>query len=305
MNTILFTKEDIITADKIQKEFTEIYYKADVIYLNEPMCWRDKWFYPPFHNMPIILSGHSDYPMTDNLVEYFNPRVWYAANNQTTKSNVVTLPLGITNEDEPNSYTHKVYGNLDIMVDVMRENRIIKNLVYMNFSIHTYPKERQVIWNNYSNKEWVTTGTHEVSMEGRAQFLRDIRSHSFVFCPRGNGLDTHRLWETLYMGSIPIVMRDIGYSAFEDLPILFVDDWDNITPEFLEECKKNIEDNMMQGKYNMEKLKVSYWINHIKKTLLLQEKEQEEEDARIEKEREKKLKDIEEQANIIPFGVSP
>jgi hypothetical protein len=28
----------------------------------------------------------------------------------------------------------------------------------------------------------------------------------FVACPRGNGIDTHRFWETLYRGSIPIVV---------------------------------------------------------------------------------------------------
>ena len=285
MNNMVFTKEDIITADKFMNEFKEIYYKADVIYLNEPMWWRDRWFYPPFHNMPVIISGHSDYPMTDNLAEYFTPNIWYAANNQTTKSNVITLPLGITNEDEPDSYVHKVYGNLDIMVELMNEPRVIKNLVYMNFSIHTFPKERQVIWNNYSNKEWVTTGNHEVTMEGRANFLREIKSHSFVFCPRGNGLDTHRLWETLYMGGIPIVMRDVGYKAFEDLPILFVDNWNNITPEFLEEFKKKVEENMKHGKYPMEKLKVGYWIRHIKNSVAQLEGQQ--------------------VSNNLPFGVSP
>lgn len=28
----------------------------------------------------------------------------------------------------------------------------------------------------------------------------------FIACPRGNGLDTHRFWETLYRGSIPVVL---------------------------------------------------------------------------------------------------
>lgn len=30
----------------------------------------------------------------------------------------------------------------------------------------------------------------------------------FIACPRGNGLDTHRFWETLYRQSIPIVIYD-------------------------------------------------------------------------------------------------
>lgn len=35
-----------------------------------------------------------------------------------------------------------------------------------------------------------------------------LRSSMFAFsaCPRGNGLDTHRFWETLYRGGIPVVI---------------------------------------------------------------------------------------------------
>ncbi len=31
-------------------------------------------------------------------------------------------------------------------------------------------------------------------------------NYLFVACPRGNGLDTHRFWETLYRGYIPVVI---------------------------------------------------------------------------------------------------
>ena len=35
------------------------------------------------------------------------------------------------------------------------------------------------------------------------------------------------------MGSIPIVKRDIAMQEFEDLPICFVDQWETVTPDFL------------------------------------------------------------------------
>lgn len=49
----------------------------------------------------------------------------------------------------------------------------------------------------------------------------------FVACPRGNGLDTHRFWETLYRGSIPVVLESkwamnlISYG----IPVVTISDW--------------------------------------------------------------------------------
>lgn len=40
--------------------------------------------------------------------------------------------------------------------------------------------------------------------------------------------DTHRLWKTLYMDSIPIVKYESAHHLFTDLPILFINDWKEI-----------------------------------------------------------------------------
>jgi hypothetical protein len=61
------------------------------------------------------------------------------------------------------------------------------------------------------------------------------------------------------MGSIPIVKKHNGYKQFYDLPICFVDDWDQITPEFLEIEKNRI----VNSNYCLEKLKIGYWVEKI------------------------------------------
>ena len=144
--------------------------------------------------------------------------------------------------------------------DVARNPREIRNLVYMNFSIHTYPAERMSVWDMFERQSWVTSETPENSMEARRRFLQNARNHSFVLCPRGNGVDTHRLWETLYMGSIPIVIRDIAHSDWTDLPILFIDCWEEVTEDRLREELVRIE----ASSWNMDKLLIGYWIERIK-----------------------------------------
>ena len=64
-----------------------------------------------------------------------------------------------------------------------------------------------------------------------------ILTSKFVLCPPGLGPDSYRLWEVLYLGAIPIIERTQGGwdDLLVDLPVLLVDSYDEITPEFLRE----------------------------------------------------------------------
>lgn len=254
----MYSAEDIITTDKFLKAFPDVYHKTDTIVEKCPIIWRGMTVFPPKNNEQLLISGHSDYGITDELVNYYTPKIWYTVNKQTSRNNVHSIPLGITN-DSWDSFFHSVYGNLRCMTQVMSESKDDKNLVYMNFNIRTFPMEREPVFNMFKNNNWVTVGNIENSIPGRTRFLREIRNHTFVLCPRGNGVDTHRMWETLYMGSIPIVKHDIAMDDFSDLPICFINDWTEVTPEFLETEKERIQ----SGSWNMSKLKMSYWINTI------------------------------------------
>ena len=268
-----FTRDDIITTDKYLNAFKDIYYKSDVIFINSPIEWRNNIHNPPSKNMDIIITGHSDCSINDTCVDSYNPKIWYTVNKQTTRSNIYALPLGITNNTSE-SPMHPIYGDLDCMISVMNNDNYErncerncekKNLVYMNFNISTYPQERQIVYNLFCDKQWVTSGETINTLEGRTSFLRDIKNHDFILCPRGNGIDTHRLWESLYMGSIPIIKRDIAFKDFEDLPICFVDDWTHINEDFLKAEKNRIKNTT----YNLEKLKIDYWINKIQTSINL------------------------------------
>ena len=148
------------------------------------------------------------------------------------------------------------------MIEVMNETKNDKNLVYMNFNVNTHPERHEVL-KMFQNKHWVTQGIIENTIQGRTRFLREIRNHTFVLCPRGNGIDTHRLWETLYMGSIPIVKRDVVNHEFQDLPICFISEWNEVNIQFLEKEKVRIHSTQ----WSLDKLKVSYWINKMSNCL--------------------------------------
>lgn len=248
INDYEFKTEEVITNDKyanIVKENNNIsYIKTDVLHYNNQIDWRGKShpeIFPP-KKCNVLITGHSDFPIDTGIYQQYSNlcNYWFSVNMDIdSNENITKLPLGITNYCD-DSNIHKIYGDLGIMKEISDENIEKNKCVYMNININTYPKERGLVYNLFSNLSFVTLGNIENSLEGRKKFLKEIREHKFVLCPRGNGIDTHRLWETLYMKSIPIVRYEKAYCDFTDLPILFVDSW--------EELVKN-DENYYNNKY--------------------------------------------------------
>jgi hypothetical protein len=61
-----------------------------------------------------------------------------------------------------------------------------------------------------------------------SQYAIQLGSSHFVACPRGNGLDTHRFWECLYVGTKPVVKISDWSRMITRLgiPVLEIDRWD-------------------------------------------------------------------------------
>jgi hypothetical protein len=252
-----WSASDVISTDRYLESFPEHYYKMDALTHGRPVHFRQRVCVPPSTQETLLITGHSDYPITDALTHRYPNALWFGVNNQSSRA--IGLPLGITNNTTETN-VHPIYGNVDVMVEVAGMPRDIQTLVYMNFSVETYPVERRLVLDMFRGKDWVTVGTAVPTLEGRKAFLTDMRNHSYVLCPRGNGVDTHRLWEALYMGSIPIVLWDSAHAGWADLPILFVKSWDEVTEERLRAELPRFQTTQ----WDRKKLRVGYWINHIR-----------------------------------------
>ncbi len=64
------------------------------------------------------------------------------------------------------------------------------------------------------------------------------------------------------MGCIPIVQSHLTHKCLSDLPILFVDKWEEVTHQKLVQFLDDATSIM----YNLEKLSFDYWENLIKDT---------------------------------------
>ena len=98
-----------------------------------------------------------------------------------------------------------------------------------------------------------------------SKHLHTLATYSFIACPAGNGLDTHRVWEALYVESVPIVKRSYPYEYFESLgmPLWVVDGFDEL--ENLEEADLASIYETFAPKFDSLTLWLPYWESLIRK----------------------------------------
>jgi len=218
---------------------------------------------PPAKNF-ILISHNSDGKILDYDTDFGanikyipdNLIKWYGQNVCVSNNKIESIPIGLENK----RWFPEIQKHNKITLKI-NENKDLKNLLYINHNISTNINERLKPYNLFKNKSWVTLqhGQNGINFD---EYLDNIYNHNFVLCPEGNGTDTHRTWETLYLNSIPIEKRNINNQYYTDLPICFVNDWEEITKEFL----LNEYERITNKKWNLEKLNFNYWKNKIKKT---------------------------------------
>ena len=268
--------EDFITSDQLHTYILSLkspqiqYIKTDYLRerkegMVEIRGWRGRYENIDLSQVKILVTGHSDLGIDESYMDVLNSPslvVWFCTNKLFSHPKLKSLPLGITNQFEPASLgRHRIIGNTDRILSVAQEKnlKLSSPLAYLNISQSNYPQERNEIVSLFAHRNWVTYRNPDISENGHEQFLKNIHQHKFVFAPRGHGVDTHRLWECLYLRTIPIVKRHVGMEDFTDLPILFIDEWCEITEEYLH----HTYDKMMQTEYSMSKITLPFWLNNI------------------------------------------
>ena len=92
----------------------------------------------------------------------------------------------------------------------------------------------------------------------------ELARSKFVFSPAGLGWDCYRHWESIAFGSIPIIehydRKDGWFRVFDDLPVLWVQSFDVVTPEILEAEYKRITSIR---NYRFHKLTAEYWVQFV------------------------------------------
>lgn len=162
-------------------------------------------------------SGNLDLLNDDRLIK------WYGMNCGIIHPKLQAIPIGIANEKWP-------HGNKKELVEVINTDIEKTNLCYSNFDLNTNILRRSHILEIIKTKSFVDIETQKLNFK---DYLTKLKGYKYVISPPGNSVDCHRIWESIYLGVIPIVERHTALEYFYDLPILFIDSFNDITETLL------------------------------------------------------------------------
>ena len=168
-----------------------------------------------------ILLGKGDYLLDDSRISTMpeNVQALIANNVHTTDQRVHFLPMG------------RDFRSLALFKSMQPESEKT-NLVYCNYSVNTHPVRKQV-YESLKDSPFIQfehMGQHRSYQLRPEEFFDRLAKSKFCICPRGNAIDTFRLWDCLYVGTIPIVVKEaVFHETVTDLPILFLENYEQFS----------------------------------------------------------------------------
>ena len=175
----------------------------------------------------IIFTNLEDTPIDDYIYESIPNNVVriVAVNAVTFGGKVIPAPYGVQRRMNLND------DRIEILKHYMDERGPKSfRLLYVGMNENSH-EERKGLISKYTEKLWATVETGRVDFE---TYLNNMRKCKFVLCPRGNAIDCHRNWETIYMRRVPVMKRTpLLEELYKDYQVLFVDDYSEVTEQLL------------------------------------------------------------------------
>lgn len=231
---------------------------GDVIYVktdNIHIFFRK--IFPKIEKKFILITHNSDYATDARHAKYLNDNKlikWFGQNPGFLHPKFVVLPIGLEN---PIWYPFKTkfIQKLNLSTDIIEwKNR--KYSIYVNFSPNTNPTAREYLFSYYSQFKDVLIVKKKVNY---TTYMNQMGNSKYVLCPRGNGLDTHRYYEAILMGSIPIVENSTLYSIFNESTTLVLKNFKDLNQTMLDYPEGFIS----RMDFSRNVIMMDYWLKQI------------------------------------------
>ena len=207
--------------------------------------------YPQIKKKFYLITGVGAIEVGKNYLKYLNEEKiikWIGCNILFEHDKILKIPIGFEENELP--------GGNQILLDKLYNSKLRfedkkhKLLITQLGETH---KSRNNLEPLFKNKSYCHILTKRLPFE---EFMNQINQYKFVLSPKGRGVDTHRFWEILLMGSIPIVESSGLDSLYNKFPCIIVESFKKINDELLNsydpdiEKVKNIEIYLIIDKFN-------------------------------------------------------
>lgn len=176
---------------------------------------------------------------------------WFSTNIAFKVDRLFSIPVGVNNFHNENFFNKKIQNDFFTNRKMLEK----KDIVYVNFTLDTNLKHRTKalefakLLNEENKLIDLTKDTYK--------YFENITKSKYTLAPWGNGIDTHRFWEALYLGSIPVTLRHTHYENFQNLPAIFLNDYSELTYDNLEKYNHKFDLN------EIKILDINYWFKII------------------------------------------
>ena len=204
----------------------------------------------------VLISGNGDTNFSAPIRLDACIQLFLCQNNLIQDSaRILTIPIGLENRSLgrsgiPQYFEHRAHQILDVE----------KPLVLVPPMSPTNPIRRSVLSEvNSYNSDCLVVVTKKLPPQ---KYFKLVRKFRFILCLEGNGFDTHRVWESLYLECFPIIIRSPWSDSLIQLglPILVVSDIKEINEKLLVDF---LSSHRSFCSKNLEKIWMPYWVNLI------------------------------------------
>lgn len=174
-----------------------------------------------FVNDFILITGNSDEDIIEEkykkIADHSKIIKWYSQNVCFKHEKIEPFTIGLANEMWKHGYSQQ-------FLDIYKQKNEKTKDVYFNFSVTThYSREEcyHILKKYYQFLEYMNP----------IENFKRLSTYKFCICPRGNGIDTHRLAECWYLKVVPIVLKNDYINIIKDnisLPMIILNDWDEL-----------------------------------------------------------------------------
>jgi hypothetical protein len=226
--------------------------KGDIIYVKG--CLLDVFFglvHPYIKEPYILLSCDADETNgNENQIPFINSDMLIAMGcvncQEYRHPKIIQLPLGIPNGSAIGFPKKQDY------TDII--NKKIEKTIFCssNFSVSSH-RRREYAYKTIQKKNFINILPNSSS----SIYSYNMAASQFCISPRGAGMDCFRTWEALILGCVPIVETSFLDPLFYRLPVLIIDDYENLAVEQINNFHQYIINNPHE--FDLEKIYAKYW----------------------------------------------
>jgi len=207
---------------------------------------------PGIHVPYVLVTHNSDLPVDESLSATASPNVvrWFAQNSTHADPRIVPLPIGLENLHHYNAGIPERFERMQGVV-APKKARIL-----VSFSLGINVPERRLA---YETAGSMPCADRLPARLEQAEYIQTLLGYQFVLSPPGNGLDTHRTWEAMYLRVVPIVKDSVAMRSFAALgmPLWIVDDWDELLD--MTETRLAARYESLRAGFSAPALLMDYW----------------------------------------------